>query len=104
MIRIIEDLTSKYGKIARVRGFVDKKAENNEELEIVIFRGFSSCTTHPTNYNETESVLPKGSQIVSGEIIKPPLNSLKEIVLLGPLDIDELIKEVNWRKIDSTNH
>jgi hypothetical protein len=56
-----------------------------EPLELLIFRGFSSSTTHPTAFDPDQSALPEG-----------PLNPAAEQVLAGPSDPVGFLEPAAW--------
>ena len=77
----LEKISFNYPKrILRLQGTV-KKNSHKEALEILIFKGFSSCTTHPTESNHEISTLPLGAEIEFGELIEAPLNPCNEIII-----------------------
>ena len=45
-------------RVVRLRGQV-----GDEPFELLIFRGFSSSTTHPTAFDPDASVLPEGTSL-----------------------------------------
>ena len=72
-------------------------AEGAEEaLEVLIFRGFSSCTTHPTDFDPDQSVLPEGAALETAELLRGPLNPQQEERLLGPLPAAALMDREVW--------
>ena len=83
-------------RVLRLLGTV-KSAEGAEEaLEILIFRGFSSCTTHPTDFDPDRTVLPDGAVIQTAELLRGPLNPQREERLIGPLPPDQFIDADRW--------
>ena len=83
-------------RVLRLLGTV-KSAEGAEEaLEILIFRGFSSCTTHPTDFDPDRTVLPDGAVIQTAELLRGPLNPQMEERLIGPLPPDQFIDADRW--------
>jgi hypothetical protein len=72
-------------------------AEGAEEaLEVLIFRGFSSCTTHPTDFDPDRTVLPNGAAIETAELLRGPLNPQQEELLIGPLPPEQWIEAHRW--------
>ena len=67
-----------------------------EPLELLIFRGFSSSTTHPTAFDPDQSALPDGAQIQAASLLVGPLNPAAEQVLAGPSDPDVFLKPAAW--------
>ena len=67
-----------------------------EPLELLIFRGFSSSTTHPTAFDPDQSALPEGALIQTAALLAGPLNPAAEQVLAGPSDPDVFLKPAAW--------
>ena len=83
-------------RVVRLTGFVRLKAGEPEPLELLIFRGFSSCTTHPTAFDPDQSVLPAGAQIEQACLLEGPLNQPTEMVLVGPGPVEQLLDPAAW--------
>ena len=75
----------------RLRGQI-----GDERFELLIFRGFSSSTTHPTAFDPDASVLPEGTRLDQAELMQGPLSPSQEVVLAGPLPPNELLAQANW--------
>ncbi len=70
-------------RLLRVKGFF-LNGNDKEYLEIIIYRGFSSSTTHPIEY-DLEKDLIKGEYILSkSELLKAPISDR----------VNQIIKEV----------
>ena len=78
-------------RVVRLRGQV-----GDEPFELLIFRGFSSSTTHPTAFDPDATVLPDGTQLQRAELLQGPLNPDAQIVLVGPISPDELLAQASW--------
>ena len=78
-------------RVVRLHGAV-----GTEPFELLIFRGFSSSTTHPTAFDPDATVLPNGIHLQSAELLQGPLNPEAEIVLSGPISPDELLAQTSW--------
>ena len=83
-------------RVLRLRGTVQSSEGTEEALEVLIFRGFSSCTTHPTDFDPDQSVLPDGAALESAELLRGPLNPQQEERLLGPLPPEQWIEADRW--------
>ena len=68
----------------------------DEPFELLIFRGFSSSTTHPTAFDPDASVLPEGTSLGQAELLQGPLSPSQEVVLAGPMPPNDLLAQVNW--------
>ena len=78
-------------RVVRLSGEV-----SGEPFELLIFRGFSSSTTHPTAFDPDASVLPEGTRLEQGELLQGPLNRSGETLLAGPMDPAGLLVQTNW--------
>jgi len=94
LVQALEERTRHHpDRVVRLRGLVD-----GELFELLIFRGFSSSTTHPTSFDPDASVLPEATLLNQAELLQGPLSPVKEIVLVGPLEPVELLNEDHWVK------
>ena len=78
-------------RVVRLTGSVDR-----EPFELLIFRGFSSSTTHPTAFDPDASVLPTATRLVQAELLQGPLNPSEAVVLAGPMAPADLLAQVSW--------
>ncbi|WP_413442038.1 hypothetical protein [Synechococcus sp. MIT S1220] len=69
---------------------------SDEPFELLIFRGFSSSTTHPTAFDPDASVLPEGTLLKRAELLLGPLNPAGETLLAGPMDPADLLVQASW--------
>ena len=78
-------------RVVRLRGQV-----RDEVFELLIFRGFSSSTTHPTAFDPDASVLPEGTSLDQAELLQGPLLPSQEVVLAGPMPPNDLLAQASW--------
>ncbi|MCB4428982.1 hypothetical protein FZX09_09335 [Synechococcus sp. MU1643] len=78
-------------RVVRLRGQV-----GDVPFELLIFRGFSSSTTHPTAFDPDASVLPEGTTLYQAELLQGPLLPAQEVVLAGPMPPNDLLAQANW--------
>ena len=78
-------------RVVRLHGFV-----LDEPFELLIFRGFSSSTTHPTAFDPDASVLPDGTRLDWAELLQGPLDPSGETRLVGPVNPEELVAQASW--------
>ena len=78
-------------RVVRLRGQV-----RDELFELLIFRGFSSSTTHPTAFDPDASVLPEGTSLDQAELLQGPLLPSQEVVLAGPMPPNDLLAQGSW--------
>ena len=78
-------------RVVRLRGQV-----RDEPFELLIFRGFSSSTTHPTAFDPDAPVLIEGTSLDQAEVLRGPLSPGQEVVLAGPMPPNDLLAQANW--------
>ena len=78
-------------RVVRLQGTV-----LGEPFELLIFRGVSSSTTHPTAFDPDASVLPEGTALQRAELLQGPLNPAESTVLMGPLSPVALLAQASW--------
>ena len=83
-------------RVVRLTGFVRHATGGSEPLELLIFRGFSSCTTHPTAFDPDQSVLPAGAHIEQACLLEGPYDPMTETVLVGPGPVEQLLDAAAW--------
>ncbi|MCP9890859.1 hypothetical protein KBY57_07280 [Cyanobium sp. Aljojuca 7D2] len=83
-------------RVLRLRGQLQGAAEVAEAFELVMFRGFSSSTTHPTAYDPDQPLLPDGAVIETAELLLGPLNPSAEQRLAGPAPVDGFLDPASW--------
>lgn len=69
---------------------------SSEPYELLIFRGFSSSTTHPTAFDPDQCVLPEGVLIEAAVLLQGPLNPAVEQVLAGPAAPGQFLDPTAW--------
>ena len=67
-----------------------------KDFELLIFRGFSSSTTHPTAFDPDRPALPESARITAAELLAGPLNPAGERRLAGPLPPDTFLDPGAW--------
>jgi hypothetical protein len=67
-----------------------------EPFELVIYRGFSSSTTHPTAFDPDQPALGTGARIEAAELLQGPLNPAAEVLLAGPVAVEVFLEPAGW--------
>jgi hypothetical protein len=67
-----------------------------EPFELLIFRGFSSLTTHPTAFDPDRAALPEAARISGAELLAAPLNPSGGVRLRGPLPVAAFLELASW--------
>jgi len=84
-------------RLLRLRGSLPGGEGDAEPFELLIFRGFSSLTTHRTDCDPDRPALPEGSLIQTAELLQAPLDPAAAGPLLGPLPVDHFLDPRAWR-------
>jgi len=78
LINKLEKISSKIpNRVLKLEGFILKENEK-EQLEIIIFRGFSSSTTHPIEIDSEKKVITLSYTISNFKLYKAPLTETEE--------------------------
>ena len=84
-------------RVVRLRGSLPASAEASAEpFELLIFRGFSSSTTHPTAFDPDQPALPETAHIAGAELLAGPLDPTSDTVLAGPLPAEAFLEPRAW--------
>ncbi len=82
-------------RVLKVEGFILK--ENfKEELEIIIFKGFSSSTTHPIEIDLDKKVIGFKYIITNFKLFKAPLKETKDNLIRENQNSDFFLNHKNW--------
>ena len=75
----------------------DVAASPVEPFELVIYRGFSSSTTHPTAFDPDQPALAEIAQLISAELLQAPLRPGEaEGLLAGPGPVASFLEPGAW--------
>ena len=78
LINSLEKISSEIpDRILKLEGFIQKENQK-EQLEIIIFRGFSSSTTHPIEIDSEKKVIALNYIIKNFKLYKAPLTETEE--------------------------
>jgi len=73
LINCLEKISSEIpDRILKLQGFILKENQP-EQLEIIIFRGYSSSTTHPIEIDSEKKVITLSYTITNFKLYKAPL-------------------------------
>ena len=82
-------------RVLKVEGFILKE-NRKEELEIIIFKGFSSSTTHPIEIDLEKKVIEFSFSISNFKLYKAPLKETKENFIRENQNSDFFLNHKNW--------
>ena len=96
LLRNLEKISSFIpNRVLKVEGFILK--ENfKEELEIIIFKGFSSSTTHPIEIDLDKKVIDFKYIITNFKLFKAPLKETKDNLIRENKNSDIFLNHKNW--------
>jgi len=91
-----EKISSKIAnRVLKLEGFIFK-GNKKEKLEIIIFRGFSSSTTHPIEIDLEKKVLEIKHSFFNFKLFKAPLTKYDEDFIRENNNPLYFLKEENW--------
>ena len=99
LVQALETISrDRVDRVLRLSGTVPSAEQPGQIdlFELVIYRGFSSSTTHPTAFDPDEVVLPPGVVLTAAHLLQGPLNPADETVLLGPEPVEAFLSPKHW--------
>ena len=82
-------------RILKLEGFILKE-NHKEELEIIIFKGFSSSTTHPIEIDLEKKVIEFRYIITNFKLYKAPLTETEENFIRENQNSVFFLNQKNW--------
>ena len=82
-------------RILKLQGFILKENQK-EQLEIIIFRGYSSSTTHPIEIDLEKKVIKFSYIITNFKLYKGPLQETEENFIKENKNSDFFLNQKNW--------
>ena len=96
LINSLEKISSEMpDRILKLEGFVLKENQK-EKLEILIFRGYSSSTTHPIEIDSEKKVLALNYVINNFKLYKAPLTETGENFIRENENSVFVLSQKNW--------
>ena len=96
LINSLEIISSEIpDKILKLDGFILKEHQK-EKLEIIIFRGYSSSTTHPIEIDSEKKVLALNYIITNFKLYKAPLKEAEENFIRENHNSVFFLNRKNW--------
>ena len=96
LINNLEKISSEIpDRILKLEGFILKENQK-EQLEIIIFRGFSSSTTHPIEIDSEKKVIGFTYIITNFKLYKAPLPETEENFIKENQNSDFFLNQKNW--------
>ena len=82
-------------RVLKVEGYILKK-NHKEKLEIIIFKGFSSSTTHPIEIDLEKKVIEFRYQLTNFKLYKAPLRETKDNFIRENQKSFFFLNQKNW--------
>ena len=96
LINSLEKISSEIpDRILKLEGFILTENQK-EQLEILIFRGYSSSTTHPTEINSEKKVIALTYIITNLKLYKAPLTQTEENFIRENQNSVFFLNQKNW--------
>ena len=96
LINSLEKLSSEIpDRILKLEGFI-KKENKKEQLEIIIFRGYSSSTTHPIEIDSEKKVIALTYIITNFKLYKAPFTDTEENFIRENQNSVFFLNQKNW--------
>ena len=96
LINNLEKISSKIpNRVLKLEGFILKE-NHKENLEIIIFKGFSSSTTHPIEIDLEKKVIEFSFIISNFKLYKSPLRETKDNFIRENRNSNFFLNQKNW--------
>ena len=96
LINNLEKISSEIpNRILKLEGFILKE-NHKEKLEILIFKGFSSSTTHPIEIDSDKKVITFSYKITNFKLYKAPLTETEENFIRENQNLVFFLNKKNW--------
>ena len=96
LIIYLERISSKItNRILKIDGFIFKENQK-EHLEIIIFKGFSSSTTHPIEIDLEKKVIEFRYILTNFKLFKAPLKGNKDNLIRESQNAAFFLNQQNW--------
>ena len=96
LIKNLEKISSEIpNRILKIQGYILKK-NHKEQLEIIIFKGFSSSTTHPIEIDLEKKVIEFSYILTNFKLYKAPLKITKDNFIRENQNSVFFLNKRNW--------
>ena len=96
LITTLEKISSRIpNRILKIEGYT-LQDKQEEKLEIIIFKGFSSSTTHQIEIDLEKKVLKFSFRITNFKLFKAPLNEAKDNFIRENQNSVFFLNQKNW--------
>ena len=96
LINSLEKISSEIpNRILKIEGFILKENQK-EQLEIIIFKGYSSSTTHPIEIDLEKKIIALTYIITNFKLYKAPLTETEDNFIRENQDSIFFLNQKNW--------
>ena len=96
LINILEKISSRIpNRILKIDGYLLKE-DHKEQLEIIIFKGFSSSTTHPIEIDSEKKVIEFKYLLTNFKLYEAPLMTHKDNFIRENQNSVFFLNQKNW--------
>ncbi len=96
LINNLEKISSEIpNRILKLEGFILKQ-NHKEQLEILIFKGFSSSTTHPIEIDLEKKVIEFRYKMTNFKLYKAPLTETEDNFIRENQNLSFFLNQKNW--------
>ena len=96
LIKNLEKISSEIpNRILKIQGYILKE-NHKEQLEIIIFKGFSSSTTHPIEIDLEKKVIEFTYVLTNFKLYKAPLMETKDNFIKENKNSIFFLNQRNW--------
>ena len=96
LINNLEKISSEIpNRILKLEGFILKE-NHKEQLEILIFKGFSSSTTHPIEIDLEKKFIAFSFKLTNFKLYKAPLTETKDNFIRENQNLVFFLDQKNW--------
>ena len=96
LINSLEKISSEIpDRILKLEGFIQKENQK-EQLEILIYRGFSSSTTHPIEIDLEKKVIAFTYLLTNFKLYKAPLTETEDNLIRENQNSFFFLNQKNW--------
>ena len=96
LVKNLEKISSEIpNRILKIQGYILKE-NHKEQLEIIIFKGFSSSTTHPIEIDLEKKVIEFSYILTNFKLFKAPLKKTKDNFIRENRNSVFFLNKRNW--------
>ncbi len=96
LVKNLEKISSEIpNRILKIQGYILKE-NHKEQLEIIIFKGFSSSTTHPIEIDLEKKVIEFSYILTNFKLFKAPLKNTKDNFIRENRNSVFFLNKRNW--------